>query len=57
MTRCAGAAGYGTHTYESNSPTTPHSIFDVASLTKVMATVPAVMLLYEAGKLGTLFAS
>jgi CubicO group peptidase (beta-lactamase class C family) len=32
-------------------PMTADTIFDVASLTKVLATAPAVMLLYERGKL------
>eukprot|EP00241_Pyramimonas_parkeae_P008016 CAMPEP_0114265400 /NCGR_PEP_ID=MMETSP0058-20121206/23888_1 /TAXON_ID=36894 /ORGANISM="Pyramimonas parkeae, CCMP726" /LENGTH=155 /DNA_ID=CAMNT_0001382475 /DNA_START=1 /DNA_END=466 /DNA_ORIENTATION=- len=35
------AKGYGTHTYDMNIPCSPRSIFDVASLTKVMATIPA----------------
>ncbi|MBI1893473.1 MAG: DUF1343 domain-containing protein [Candidatus Rokubacteria bacterium] len=33
------------------SPMTPETIFDVASLTKVVATAPAIMLLVEQGKL------
>ncbi|KAK3240822.1 hypothetical protein CYMTET_49365 [Cymbomonas tetramitiformis] len=43
--------GYGTHTYESSVPTTSETVFDVASLTKVVATLPAVMVLYDAGKI------
>ena len=39
--------GYGTYTYESKRPTTPQSVFDLASLTKVIATTTATMLLYE----------
>mmetsp|Transcript_34994 Transcript_34994/g.110577 ORF Transcript_34994/g.110577 Transcript_34994/m.110577 type:complete len:232 (+) Transcript_34994:113-808(+) len=43
--------GYGTYTFDTNQQTTPDSMWDVASLTKVLATTPAVMLLYEAGKI------
>ena len=43
--------GYGTYTYESGRRTTPQSLFDVASLTKVVATTTASMLLYEQGLL------
>ena len=46
------ARGYGTYTYESSIPTTTESIWDVASLTKVLATTPAVMLLHDQGLLG-----
>lgn len=44
-------AGYGTHTYSSSTPVTPESSFDLASLTKVIATTTAVMQLYEQGRL------
>ena len=43
--------GYGTYTYESARATTPQSVFDLASLTKVIATTTAAMLLYEDGRL------
>lgn len=36
---------------ETNLPATPQSVYDVASLTKVLATVPAVMFLHQEGKL------
>lgn len=42
-------AGYGMHTYDSQTPVTPESSFDLASLTKVIATTTAVMQLYEQG--------
>jgi beta-glucosidase-like glycosyl hydrolase/CubicO group peptidase (beta-lactamase class C family) len=41
--------GFGYYTYESEQKTTPTSLFDLASLTKVVATTPAVMLLYDRG--------
>jgi len=43
--------GYGAYTYTSEHQITPESIFDLASLTKVIATTAASMLLYEQGKL------
>lgn len=43
--------GYGYFTYESAAPTTPQSRFDLASLTKVVATTTVAMLLYEQGRL------
>ena len=43
--------GYGTYTYESGQATGPQSVFDLASLTKVVATTTAAMLLYEEGRL------
>lgn len=43
--------GYGHHTYESLRPVTPDSRFDLASLTKVTATTPAVMQLYETDRI------
>jgi CubicO group peptidase (beta-lactamase class C family) len=43
---------YGFLTYESNAePTRTDIVFDAASLTKVVATTPAVMLLVESGKI------
>ncbi|NNE71086.1 MAG: serine hydrolase [Rhodothermales bacterium] len=44
-------AGYGTHTYDSQTRITPESSFDLASLTKVIATTTAVMQLYEQGRI------
>ncbi|GAA3989674.1 serine hydrolase domain-containing protein [Mucilaginibacter dorajii] len=38
---------YGKHTYNGNDITKPDDIFDMASVTKVTATVPSVMRLYE----------
>jgi serine-type D-Ala-D-Ala carboxypeptidase len=63
---CPGAAAAITHrgklvalkamgrfTYELDSPRVkPQTVFDLASLTKVVATTPACMLLYQRGKLG-----
>lgn len=44
--------GFGKHTYESNSPKVDiNTIFDVASITKVMSTVPLAMKLGEKKKL------
>ncbi|MEM1271597.1 MAG: serine hydrolase, partial [Bacteroidota bacterium] len=43
--------GYGYLTYESETPVTTHTLFDVASLTKVVATTPAIMRLVEDGKM------
>jgi CubicO group peptidase (beta-lactamase class C family) len=44
------ARSFGHFTYEPDSPTiTPETIFDLASLTKVIATTTAAMLLYERG--------
>jgi CubicO group peptidase (beta-lactamase class C family) len=42
---------YGTHTYDTNVPDKITDIFDLASVTKVTATTPAVMRLFEEGKL------
>ncbi|KAJ7560083.1 hypothetical protein O6H91_04G112600 [Diphasiastrum complanatum] len=38
---------YGTYTFESNIVVRPESIWDMASLTKVMVTIPSIMLLYD----------
>jgi beta-glucosidase-like glycosyl hydrolase/CubicO group peptidase (beta-lactamase class C family) len=43
--------GYGYFTYDSDTPTTTRSLFDLASLTKVVATTPAIMTLYERGQI------
>ncbi|MCY4000553.1 MAG: serine hydrolase [Bacteroidetes bacterium] len=43
--------GYGRFTYDSQQYTLPRSIFDLASLTKVVGTTTATMLLYESGDL------
>jgi beta-glucosidase-like glycosyl hydrolase/CubicO group peptidase (beta-lactamase class C family) len=43
--------GYGYHTYAAETPITPQSTYDLASLTKVVATTTAAMQLYEAGRL------
>lgn len=42
---------YGYYTYDRTTPVTESSIFDLASLTKVIATTSAVMKLYDQGKL------
>ena len=43
--------GFGYHTYDAAQPITTHSVFDLASLTKVVATTTAAMLLYEEDRL------
>ncbi|MEM8485476.1 MAG: glycoside hydrolase family 3 N-terminal domain-containing protein [Bacteroidota bacterium] len=43
--------GYGYYTYDSERRVAPTSKFDLASLTKVVATTTAIMQLYEQGKL------
>lgn len=43
---------FGTHTYDAGAlPTKTNDIYDLASLTKITATTPSVMRLYEQGKL------
>jgi len=42
---------YGHHTYSRKTPVSDTSIYDVASLTKVLATLQAVMLLEQQGKI------
>jgi len=42
---------YGTHTYDSTLPDKVTDIFDLASVTKVTATTPSVMRLFEENKL------
>jgi len=44
-------AGYGRYTYDSDQRVFAESVFDIASLTKVVATTTAAMLLYERGQL------
>ncbi len=43
--------GYGYFTYDSDHLVTPESVFDLASLTKVVATTMAAMKLYDEGRL------
>ena len=42
---------FGHHTYSKKKEILTTDIFDLASLSKVCATVPATMLLYETGKI------
>lgn len=42
---------YGNHTYAATEPTKPDDIFDLASVTKVSATTPAIMRLYDKKRL------
>lgn len=42
---------YGFYTYDRLTPVTENSIFDLASLTKVIATTSAIMKLYDQGKI------
>jgi CubicO group peptidase (beta-lactamase class C family) len=43
---------YGRHTYDERAaPVTPDTVFDAASLSKVLSTAPSVLLLAEEGKL------
>ncbi len=42
---------YGSFTYRGRTPVTPESVFDMASLTKVICTTTVAMLLYEEGRL------
>ena len=44
-------AGYGHHTYSRHKPATPSARYDLASLTKVVATTAVAMKLYEEGRL------
>lgn len=43
---------YGSHTYDGTEPTKADDIYDLASVTKVTATTPSVMRLYEQGRIG-----
>jgi CubicO group peptidase (beta-lactamase class C family) len=50
--RLVALKAFGTHTYEGDSPAvSPATIFDVASLTKVVASTTIAMLLYQRGLL------
>jgi len=42
---------YGYMTYDNTEPVTPHTIYDIASVTKVAATLQAIMFLHERGVL------
>ena len=42
---------YGYHTYERERPVTDRSVYDLASLTKVLATLPTIMQHYDQGEL------
>ena len=42
---------YGNHNYTSKLPTTNTDLFDIASVTKVTATLPIIMKMQEAGKI------
>jgi len=42
---------FGKHTYEDNEPVKPNDLYDVASLTKILATLPLLMELEERGVL------
>ncbi len=42
---------YGYHTYKMKHPVEWDDVYDLASITKIMATVPSLMKLYEQGKL------
>jgi beta-glucosidase-like glycosyl hydrolase/CubicO group peptidase (beta-lactamase class C family) len=41
---------FGTHTYTDNLPVVNDDLYDIASLTKIVATLPIVMQLYDKGK-------
>ncbi len=43
--------GYGAYTYRSRQRMLPESLFDLASLTKVVSTTTAAMILYERGQM------
>jgi len=50
--RLIGCKGFGSFTYDPDSPAaTPETLFDLASLTKVIGTTAMAMLLYERGLL------
>jgi CubicO group peptidase (beta-lactamase class C family) len=42
---------YGNHTYRSEQKVTNNDLYDLASVTKITATIPAVMKLYEEGRI------
>lgn len=41
---------FGHHTYEEDNPVTMDDLYDLASLTKISASLPAIMRFYETGK-------
>jgi hypothetical protein len=43
--------GYGYYTYEHNEPVTKSSVYDLASVTKILATTLGVMKMYDEGKI------
>jgi beta-glucosidase-like glycosyl hydrolase/CubicO group peptidase (beta-lactamase class C family) len=43
--------GYGSYTYENNQSVTKSSVYDLASLTKILSTTLCVMKLYDEGKI------
>jgi beta-N-acetylhexosaminidase len=43
---------YGYHTYEKKNKVTNHDIYDLASITKIAATLPILMKLFDEGKIG-----
>ncbi len=43
--------GYGTHTYSDSTAVSDRSLFDLASLTKVVATTTSIMILHERGEI------
>ncbi len=42
---------FGHHTYDSLAPVMPTDVYDLASITKIAATTPAIMKLYEQGRI------
>ncbi len=54
MVACRGVVvwdkAYGWHTYKRNQPVQEDDLYDLASVTKVTATLPALMKLYDEGK-------
>jgi serine-type D-Ala-D-Ala carboxypeptidase len=49
--RVVHASAHGVTQYETGEPTSVRTWFDLASLTKILATTPAVMLLWQGGRL------
>ena len=43
--------GYGFYTYDNNEPVTNASVYDLASVTKILSTTLGVMKLYDEGKI------
>ena len=50
-TSTSSSRGYGTHTFDAMVPAAPDSIYDLASLTKVIATATAIAILEDERKL------